>query len=363
MPATRARTALLVTLLIASTLLASCGLDQKRYRWEKALLTADRYVDHEEYEAAQRAYEELAPTAPRPEFARYIQYRLAYLEELRGNYAEALSAYEPLWSKGDKDEYASRSLFRSGMIFYEKLGRQEEGVAVFERILSALPESPSAKNALLEILGHYRKQGDLPGALAFLDARYVLLEKTPIGDNITLRKAQLHRELGQHEEAIAAYGRLMKRHRASGLYDDAHWELATLYEDLGRFEDALTQLRLITEDQDSSWYVGSYDSQYVDDARFRRGMILLDRLDRFEEAAEEFGLFASEFDQSMLRDDARWNIVQARLGANDAEEAEEACEDLADAEPESRWVDDCERLVAALRSGKSAVSLRTKAVD
>lgn len=349
--------------LVLAVMVVGCGLDQDRYRWERALLVADRHVDHEEFDEAEASYLELQKTSPTPSFERYIAYRLALIVELRGQYADAIRAYEPMWKDGADDEYGSLALFRTAILLMDKLDRPDEGLKVLDRILSALPDSTAAKKALFELLGHYERNNDKAGALAFVVERYKLLASTPIGDNLLFARARLARELGRSDEALEAYAALLEDHPASGLRDDAEWELAGLLEELGRYDDALTRLRFITEDQDVSWYVGSYDSQYVDEARFQRGLIYLERLGQWREAVEEFTLFVDEFDESLLRDDARWNIVQAWLGAGESDDAEDACEALASAQPESRWVDDCERLVAALHGGADPRSLRTKAAD
>ncbi|MEL6179795.1 MAG: tetratricopeptide repeat protein [Myxococcota bacterium] len=356
-----------IGMLAIVLLLFGCGRQEERYRWERALLAADRLADHRDYQAAREAYiylssGEMAEHARQAEL-RYVQYRLAYLYEREGNYRDAILGYQELWSGDIRDETAAKAMYRVGYIFYAPLGRHEDGLDTWERVMVSMPETIAAGKALREILSHYDREGAPRQALDFIERLYPRLFDTPIGDNLMYRYGQRLRALGAYAAAEAAYRRVIDVHAASGLVDDAQWELAELYQTQERFTDALLILRFITENRESSWIVGTYDSEYVDDARFQRGIIYLDRLNAHAKAEREFARFLDEFPESLLRDDARWNIIQSRLARNDAQGARSGCNELTRIEPESRWVDDCQQLIAALAKGASPGSLRQEGAD
>ncbi|MBH25844.1 MAG: hypothetical protein CMH57_15665 [Myxococcales bacterium] len=352
-----------LALLVAS----GCGRDEARYRWERALLAADRLADHEDYRAAREAYVHLSTgdmaEPAREAELRYVQYRLAWLSEREGDYRAAVLGYQELWGNEQRDEIAAKAMYRVGYIFYEPLGRREDGLEVWERVMTAMPDTIAAGKALREILSHYDREGVPREALKFIERLYPRLHDTPIDDNLMYRYGQRLRALGSEDGAEKAFRRVIDDHPTSGLVDDAQWELADLYRAQQRFDDALLILRFITENREESWIVGSYDSEYVDDARFQRGIILLDALNSHEEAEREFWRFLDEFPESILRDDARWNIIQSRLAREDGDGARDGCAELTEVEPESRWVDDCETIVAALNQGASPRSLRREAAD
>lgn len=352
---------LLAFALLLASATTGCGREASRYRWERHLLDVDRQADHGAWDEAAARYADLQPDAPNDHFKRYIDLRLAWIAEQRGDLPDAVTRYQAIWSDPARDEFTGQALFRAAAILYRDPARQQDALDAWTRLLSALPESPAADKALYAIEDHHRRLPDLPALLAFVEDRYKLLKDTPMGDNLLALRARLLLELDDPQGAEATWHHLLKHHADSTLTDNARWSLADLYAQQQRWDEALTQLRFLTEDQDTSWYVGDYNSSYVDDARYKMGLIFLEDLQRWDDAIEQFTRFYTEFDTSLLRDDARWNVIQAQLGRGDGAAAARTCDALAEAEPESRWVRRCQALQRDLQAGRPPQDLRAPA--
>ncbi len=342
--------------------LSGCGYAVEEHRWDRRYVELERLMDHGQILEARAGFEALQHQTTRPADRRMIEYRLAVLLEREGRWREAVRAYELLWNEGERDEISGHAVFRAAQVMYAHLGAPEEGLRLWEGLLKALPEVVAADRALQAILAHWEGQGDTQMALRVIDRLYRSLRETRIGDNLLFSRAAISRRRGEGSVAIVAYERLLERYPTSGLRDDARWLMAEIHREAGRHEAALIQLKLLAEDREVSWQLGSYDSELTDDARFRRGVIYLDDLRDPTGAEVEFARFVREFPESLLRDDARWNIVQARLRRGDGAAAARGCEALVREEPRSRWVDDCHRVVEALGQGASASSMSGRAV-
>lgn len=342
-------------------LCVGCGYASNEYRWDTRYIELERELDHNRLDTARAGFAELLGETRARADRRLIQYRLAVITEREGRHRRAVSQYEALWETGEPDEVSGHAVYRAARLMYDHLDAPQDALRLWEGLLRALPEVVAADRALHAVLDHYDRAGDTLSALIVIDRLYRKLKETKLGDNLLFRRAAISRQRGELPSAILAYERLLERYPLSGLTDNTRWILAEIHRAEGHHGKALAQLKRLAEDRESSWLVGSYDSEFADDARFRRGVIYLTDLRNPRRAEEEFERFVREFPTSMLRDDARWNIVQTRLTRGDDKGARAACASLVRAEPESRWRDDCESVVRSLDEGASPSSLSGRA--
>lgn len=341
--------------------LSACGYRAAEYRWNQQYHKAERLADHEQFEQARELYEALIKDARHPRDVRLIRYRLAYLTENEGRPQEALKQYMALWRAGERDEVSGKSVWRAALILDREFGQEAEAMRLWEELLLLMPAYVGADNARDELFDKWAAQGDV-FFLAQLDRIYPQLHGSEQADNLLYERARIMRRNGELDEAVAAYELLLARYPGSGLSDDARWYCAEIRREQGRVDEALNHLRFLIETRDIAWIVGTYDSVWTSRARYQRGVIMLLDQGRYDEAVGEFEGFLLEFPESIWRDDARWNIVQAHLRQGEASKASQACVSLKEVEPESRWVDDCDDLMKGLRSGQPASALTGKVV-
>lgn len=350
-----------VLALCLAASLSACGYRASEYQWNQRYLEAERLADHEHFEQARKMYDALIADARDPRDVRLIQYRLAYLTEHEGRLQEALKQYMTLWREGERDEVSAKSVWRAALILDQGFGQEAEAMRLWEELLLAMPAYVGADNARDELFDKWAARGDV-FFLAQLDRIYPALHESEQADNLLYERARVMRRNARLDEAVAAYELLLTRYPGSGLSDDARWLCAEIRREQGRVDEALNHLRFLIETRDVAWIVGTYDSVWTSRARYQRGVIMLLEQGRYDAAVGEFEGFLREFPESIWRDDARWNIVQARLRQGSASKARQACVKLKEIEPESRWVDDCDALMEALRGGQSAKELTGKVV-
>lgn len=338
----------LPALCLALVVLTGCGQHPVRHAWEHELLVADRAFDQGRLDDAEAAYEDLAARTQRPSDLRYLRFQRAWIAEKRGAGARALRAYEAMWATGEKDEYAARSVYRAGRVLLDHFGDPARAAQVWERLIASRPHRAVADRAMFDLLNLRDEAGDPLGAIHLLDRLYGLVHHTNMADNILYEMARRLRAENYPAAAEVAYLRMLERHPDTGLSDDARWHLAELLVERGELERALVQLKLLTEDRDSSWQVGIYESALADDARFWRGILLFQAGDAAR-AEREFRRLYRDFPNSILRDDARFNVAVCRAVRGEADAARDACNALARTEPESRWVARCAERAGAGR--------------
>lgn len=340
------RGSLLLLALLGSLALTwtGCGRAQQRYLWEKQLLEADHAYDDgrhspARYQEARAAYLKLRPDAPLPKFTRYVDLRLAMIDEQEGALARALRGYGALWEGQARDEVAARAGFLAGRLLYRR-GEQERALALWESVVVAMPERVWAEEAWRSLLRHH--EGDARQRLRLIARLYDAVGDSTLGDNLLYQRARILWEEGELEAARDAFEVMIRRHPGSGLRHEARWSVARLEMSLGDAERALLYLRILAEDRDDSWQVGIYESDLADDARFWRGLLLARALDRPVQASQEFALFLEDFPTSLLRDDARWNLAVLAARRGEQGQAREHCQALREEDPASRWVRRCQ---------------------
>lgn len=361
-PAARLGWQTVAAALMAAAWLAGCGYTQAEHRWDRRYMEGLRLLDHGQHDRAEETFEGLMADTSDAGDRRELSYRLAMVAEARGQHDEALARYKALWAEGERDEITSKAIFRAARLLDGPLGDPEGARRMWEELVVQMPDSVASRKALEALLSRAVDEGGAAAGLALLERIWAQVPTSALGDNLLYRRAGLLVEEGDDATAQGIYEQLLTQYPESGLRDDARWELAMLHRRAGRIDETLLLLRFLAEDRESSWLVGNYDSDHTDDARFLMGVLMLEQ-GRHADAAEQFEVFIEEFEASILLDDARWNIAQVWLRAGDGAEAIEACQGLVEADPESRWVDDCARVEAALGAGQAPAGLAGRVVE
>ncbi len=246
----------------------------------------------------------------------------------------AAAAYEriPASLPGLPDEQAAAMVAAAGL--HLELGHDERAYDLYWRVLVEHPESAAAEDALRAVVadGRRRDARQLYGVLRDLYAR---LHGTAVGDNLLWSMAALAREeLHEPAAALEACDRLVVAHPESPLRDDAAWQGALLARAAGDAEGAARRLRALLETRERSLVVGSYHSVHLDDAQLLLGVILRDELRRPRDAAGELRKLPRHYPESVLRDDALYElaITHQALG-----ERAHACRALAELPGESKY--------------------------
>lgn len=261
----------------------------------------------------------------------------AELLERTGRVAEAAAAYERAASTlaGDPTA-ASTATYRAGRLRLD-LGEDQRAYELLWRVVTHFPDEAHAADALRLVLvdGRRRNPRQLYEVLSGL---VTPLARTGIADSLLYAMADLaEHELDDPRTALAMLDKIASSYPDSGLRDEAWWHGARLARAAGDARGAATRLRALLETREVSRIVGSYFSIWLDDAQLALGRILRDDLGELGSAAAAFARLPRDYPDSVLIDDARWELARTWAQAGDSAKVCAALDRLGRAHPDSRY--------------------------
>lgn len=329
------KTQLLWSALLAAVLSLACGCANTRpvHVWTDAALEAESKQIRGELDEADARYVELLESAPDTDRRRWLVFNRAEIAREQGRTDDARGLFEELTDADIQDLWGANAAWqlaemrpdgpRKVEAMVEVITRYPAEVAA-ERALEWLARSAKSRGTLDEFVTLSRKLHDeTAGAL--------------IADNILRRRAIAQESLGRLDDALDTYRKLHRLYSDESLADDALWESARIYRDVQNWEAALPLLERLATDVESSWFVGSYASEWVDDSILLLAEIHLLFLDDYDTAIEWYDYYVEEYPYGFKADDAAWGAVEAkRLGGDEAGHFSAMRRFLRDY-PESEW--------------------------
>jgi hypothetical protein len=301
----------------------ACAPGQRVWDWRWDVAEADRLADDRRYEEAWERYAELRARAPDALEARYLTYRMGWVEEKRGRYREAVEHYLALLEHhaiyASVEDYTARGLFRTGLILYDHLGERAEGLKMWRLVIRYFPDAEGpAWRALDSVRSHFERSGDHAEAVRFFAAEYAALHATRMGDNLLYWLAHWYRHhLGDAERALELFTLLRERYWESSLRDQGDWQIVEILHARGEYERELRFLHELAAERERSLILGPHVNATMENAAFRAGTLRLEQLDDPWGAMAEWERFLSSWRVSLLRDDAAKGIVDAAVAIGD----------------------------------------------
>ena len=321
-------------LLALSVFAAGCATTKPRHVWTERALQAENAQHEGRLDEAERAYASLLPEAPDDDRRRWVQFNVAHLALDRGDTAQAQTAFARLYRDERRDRYGANALYEVA-----KLAGDDEAIDARLAVVHRYPEEVAAEFALKDIVRIMSSHDQLRELEALLITLAPDVADTEVGDNVWFELAMLrHRDLADANGALDAYRELFARYEDGPLADDALWEMANIYREHQMWEPALALLEIIAGDVKTSWFIGSYNSGWLDGAMYDIGWIKLLYLGDYDGAIHWFKRYLKKFPHGLLSDDAAWNIVEARRLSGDEERYQKGLREFIRAYPESRYV-------------------------
>ena len=305
-------------LFVLLCLCAALGCSNLRpeHIWDDRYIEATARHDEGAYEAASAHYAQLLKHAPDEDAARLIRYRQALLAQDTGRKEQALKAYRALYEADVVDEHGARALSKAS----DLVTQQDQRAQLKQRLAARYPQTIDAEHAL-EWLRHWaRQQGTSEQYLSWLRQLQPKFKGSDLEDHALFTQALvLEEDLKRPDDALAQYKAVYDSDPQGSLADDALWRMASAYEALGKWKSALVWLERVSQDNETSWFIGTYASEFADDARLRMGWIYKNKLKDYDRAAKQYRVFLEEFPDSRLADDAAWQLVELKRlsGAED----------------------------------------------
>jgi tetratricopeptide (TPR) repeat protein len=242
--------------------------------------------------------------------------RSAELDEKRERWRDAHAAWRRAAAATHEPARAARSLSRAAQLLAERLHDPDAARALAWQTVARYPDEIASDDALT-LAVRLDEKLDWRATDQQLAALYPVVARFDLGDNLLFARAELLRRHDRAAEAIALYDQLAATYPRSSLRDDAWWRAAELLRATGSYDAALSRLRNILGTRRDALITGSYNYLQLDDAQLLMGRIYLDDLHDPARATESFTLLADDYPESVLRDDALFELARARLAAHD----------------------------------------------
>ncbi len=280
--------------------------------WTDAVLETQAIHDDGHFEEAASRYVKLRESAPRPQDRRWVTYELAILERDRGNDGRALELLEKLWREPVVDAHGARALYDASEI-HARQGNHEISQEMRFAAIARYPNEMGAELALETLVEYYRSRGLHETVSKVMRTLHKEISESYLADNVLYFLAQNEdRYLDDPDAAIVVYHEIFVNHPESGLADDALWEATLIYRRHQRWKPAIHNLTIMANDVETSWFVGNYNSPWLDNAIYDLGMINLLFVEDYDEAVRYFDRYTRDFEFSTLADDAAWHACEAR---------------------------------------------------
>jgi len=237
---------------------------------EKANLEyADLYFLQQNYPEAEKMYQKFYDNYPESDYAAYSLFQLALCQEKNAKAEEAYQNYKAVWLNYPTNEYAeiayfslerlidthkmepflpaADQVFNRAEIFYQDYNYQG-AIGQLNHILEQYDISRQLKaNVLLKIGMCYYNLRDYALARDYLLRAYQASEGTDIGDVALYFLGRAETNLGQNEEAVSYYRKLVSQYPQSNLSDDALYRIGRIYFFDNQPDKAIENYNLVLE--------------------------------------------------------------------------------------------------------------------
>jgi tetratricopeptide (TPR) repeat protein len=309
-------------------LLAACATTRPRHLWVDEALEAENKQAAGDFDAAEAEYRRLLNDAPTPSDRRWLTYNLGRVALERGERSEALELFADVYEEEVVDRFGANAMYDAA-----QLQRSHDmRLALIRRY----PGEVAAEFALADIVRTF--ETDHPKKLEqYLKELHSDVLETEVDDNVLFSLAALRlSRLDDADGALEAYRTLYRQDPDGPLADDAIWEMARIYRSYQMWEPAVELLELLASDTESSWFVGLYRSEWVDDAVYELGMIHLLWLEDPDTARRWFKNYLKRYPEALYADDAAWQLVELERLQGEQRAYREALEEFSGRWPESR---------------------------
>lgn len=314
---------------------------------DRDLLTAERAEATGDIDGALDGYQRFidrCATIDRERMSASVQQQcaLGYLAraellEHSGQREAALAAYldAPAALPWDRAS-AAAGVYRAGRLHLQ-MGAATEGYRLLWQTITEYPDQGYARDALMTVLrdGRRRNPTQLYQVLGEL---LQPLADSRLADNLLYAMADLAElEFEDIESALAHHDKLTLDYPESTMRDDSLWHAARLARKLGDGPGAAARLRKLVATREVSILAGSYFSVWLDNGQLELGRVLRDDVGDYRAALRALRQLRADYPDSILIDDAQWEIALTYEAMNEPTRACASVRTLCRTWPDSKY--------------------------
>lgn len=246
---------------------------------------------------------------------RQCRVRVAETLARLGRHGEASESYLALRRWTRDPAAAARAQERAAGLLESPLREPHRALALYRATMLGFPAEVAAEDALrrlCDLVPRLSAEGDAK-LVRVLTELYDHLQRSPLADNILFAAAHVYERRGDPGQALRLLDRLWRGYEGSSLWDDSLWRAGQILEEQARWSEAVERYRRLVATRKRAFLLGSYNSEHLDDAQLRIGVIRLEHLGDTAGAIAALRSLRDELRDSILRDDAQWWIAKARF--------------------------------------------------
>lgn len=264
------------------------GYPNDRKIFDVRMRLADSYYGNKNYASAGKIYKDIFLSDEDKARDPYVQYQYAQALYKGGNSSEAISQFRILQSTFPESEYADKSLYIVGWIFFQKnsfndainsyryllsvypnsslspvayysigdaffnLNKYDSAVVNYQRVINQYPNSNHVFDAVNGIIYCYLAQNHDQKAIALIDD---FVQRNPglkFSDEIFFKKGEIYYSKGSYEKARMSYAEFTSKYPRSELADAAYYWIGKSTQNLNRLEEALFNFNKVVDNYPSS---------------------------------------------------------------------------------------------------------------
>lgn len=340
---------LITVALLSISVFAATACRTTQHTWDQRALRAEALHSDRELDRAEKKYRTLldeVPPASRD--ARYIHRRLAELELDRDRPETAIEHLRRAW-RGHDDEVAASAHFRTGEVHDAWLDQVERAESLWFDVLAHYPNSATAEKTAEVLARRFAKRRRPETFASRAEEIHESIADGMAADNLMFWVARSYQLAPNSSHTTAAerwYRRLLRRHPESSMADDAHWELAQVYESRQMWRRAIDHYRSLAEMYRPSWLVGSYSSPYASRSRYRLGLIHLLFTGDYSAATDQFNRYLRDFPTLRYADDSAWHLAHIQRLRRKPDDYRRKLRRFIDDYPQSRYIPRAKSILA-----------------
>lgn len=295
-------------------------------RYLDAMAAADRDHVAGRDEAAIEDWRQAADAAERRVDRDEAEHRAALSLRREGRLDEALALFSAIAARRPISRRTVRAMWEVTRIQMEQ-GHRDEALAGLRTIVFEHAGDGQASRSLRTLVAELRAHEGDEAAIALLVELDARVRTTDLGDDVLTDLAQIYRDHDRRQEARALYERIVAEHGypRGQRWDDTFMRLADMAQEDGDHEAAVRYLERMIDPHALGLPPGSYTLPHMPDAAMRIAHILRDEIHDVDRAAAAFRRMHDAFPTSLLRDDALVEMGEMLL---DAGRHDEGCHAL-----------------------------------
>ncbi len=279
------------------------------------------YRNEDSFEAVQN-FRRLIRIYPYSRLREQAQYNIGYIYFQIGNYDQAIQEFHELINRYPRTDWAARAQYQIGDAYYNA-GNYEMAINAYRELMESYPQSQLVVDAVNGIQFAQMAAGEEDTSLDILEEFLDRHPQTGTADQLRFRQAENLLQAGDYQDAVGAFRHYIRVTTNESMIPEAWYHIAEANEQMGQRDQAIAAYREITE--------GYPQSDRMDPALLHIGRIELGR-GREQNAINALETLVGR--QGRLQVEALASLGDAHLAAGNLNRAEDAYNQALQGRPE-----------------------------